>query len=187
MISVVLLVTGACSLGRSEAVTDESEVAAAERLCPVMWEWVKNVGASFNSASGDVASIEGPEERRARWNRAFDEMAELNAKLEDDLTEMRDDPILDPIVAEILRDLPLSTAEIDDIRAFIRETPEMDEQRHQERTQQVIVRIEKVISLPKPSMSGLDTTGTLIPAFRQVPSCQHALNDIDDGTPRANG
>ena len=30
---------------------------AAEALCPVMWDWVKDIGASFNAASCALAVI----------------------------------------------------------------------------------------------------------------------------------
>jgi hypothetical protein len=152
-----------------------------------MWSWVKDIGAAFNGASGDVAAIESAESRRARWNQSIDEMLSLNENLEDALNPMSANPVLEPLVSEILRDLPLSSAEVEDIRLLLSEQPETDELRHQERTMQFIVRVEKVISLAKPSMAGLDVSGDLIPAFREVPSCQHALNDVDDGTPQANG
>jgi len=185
---VVFCLAGAGCVDQSEpTVDDRSLTEAAEILCPVMWTWVKGIGGAFNAASGDVASVDSPDGRRARWGQAFDEMISLNEALDADLMAMTGNAVLAPIVGEILRDLPLSSAEVEDIRRLLTDQPDIDELRHQERTMQLIVRVEKVISLAKPSMAGLDPTGDLIPAFREVPSCQHALDDVDDGTPQANG
>ncbi len=162
-------------------------VEAAEFICPVMWTWVKDIGDAFNSASRGVGDIGTPEGRRQRWFDAFDEMDALNARLLADVKPYRGDAILGPLVAEIERDVPRSGDEIDDIRALFEESPEIDEERHQNRTAQVIVRVEKVIDLPKPSLAELDLDGTLLPAFRSVPSCQHSIKDVDDGRAQANG
>ncbi len=190
--SIVLLlvpVLGVTSCGnddRVDAVTEADVVVAAETLCPVVWEWVKFVGDAFNDAAGDVASIDAPAARRRRWADALDRIEESTDQLGRNVGVHRDDPILGPLVAEIERDLPRSRAEIDEIRDLFRDSPEIDEGRHQDRTVQVIVRIEKVIDLPKPDLGELDLDGTLMAGFRRVPSCQHAIRDVDDGVARSN-
>jgi len=70
---------------------------------------------------------------------------------------------------------------------LLTDDPELDEERHQIRTSQIIVRIEKVIDLPKPDIDEHDSDGNLLEAFRAEPSCQHAIRGVDDGTARANG
>ena len=107
--------------------------------------------------------------------------------LRENLGPLADEPILELLVAEIDRDLSRAAAELDDIRRLFVDHPDVDRERHQARTSQIIVRMEKVIDLPKPDLRPLDRDGVLVPAFRQVPSCQHAIRDVDDGTPRANG
>lgn len=198
MVWSLLLSLGVAALGCSERGTEGSAeqadtapfdgpVAAAEALCPVMWTWVKAVGEAFNEASHAVSQVDDAEGRREEWMNAFDRIEALDRQLLTDVAIFRDDPILAPVIAEIERDMPLSLAELDDIRALFAERPELDEERHQARTSQVIVGIEKVIDLPKPSLAPLDTDGTLIPAFQSVPSCQQSIKDVDDGSTQANG
>lgn len=164
----------------------DGPVAAAESLCPVMWTWVKDVGATFNDTARAVGEIDDVGDRRRRWMEGFDAIEDLNDQLIVDVGRYRDDPILAPLVAEIERDMPRSTAELEAMRDLFVEQPEVDDERHQVRTSQIIVRIEKVVDLPKPELAGLDTDGTLIPAFRSVPSCQHSMKDVDDGTIQSN-
>lgn len=184
---ILSVVLGAgCSTAERSAESPPDPVGAAEFLCPVMWTWVKDVGDVFNRASQAVGDIETAEARRQRWFAAFDEIDGLNAQLVVDVGPHRDDPILGPLVAEIERDVPLAGEELDDIRALFSESPEIDERRHQDRTAQVIVRIEKVIDLPKPSLARLDVDGTLTPAFQSVPTCQHSIRDVDDGRIQTN-
>ncbi len=188
MVSLVVLASmiGGCSTA-NQAPTSKEALAAAEQICPVMWTWVKDVGAAFNLASADVASIDDPAERRIRWEAAFGEIETLNQRLADDLARYRRDEILGPLVAEVERDLPLASEELDDIRQLFVDYPEIDEEPHQVRTSQVIVRMEKVIDLPKPDLKPLDPDGVLVAAFRQVASCQQSIRDVDDGDTRSNG
>lgn len=182
------LAMSACGSNGSSGDSDSAgPVQAAETLCPVMWQWVTDVGMTFNEAAADVADIDGAGARRERWFTAFDEIERLDEGLSLDLAALRHDPVLAPLVAEIERDLPLAQDELDDIRNLFDEHPEIDEQQHQDRTMQVIVRLEKVIDLPKPELSRLDTDGTLTPAFQSVPSCQQSIKDVDDGSTQANG
>ena len=116
---------------------------------------------------------------------ALDEMAAEDTRLTDDLDSV-DDPLLRPVVADIRSGIDQSLAEIDDIRDLFTSTPEVDEQAPQARTQQVVVRVEKVIDVVKPEMASYAIPG-LIEAWRSIPACQFGVKDVDDGTPRANG
>ena len=53
-----------CSTTPAPSVSAITPIEAAERLCPLMWDWVKAVGDSFNGAASDVAMIDDPEDRR---------------------------------------------------------------------------------------------------------------------------
>jgi hypothetical protein len=175
-----------CSAGdSSDQPSFDDKVAAADSICPIMWQWVKDVGAAFNGAAGDVAGIDAPRDRRDRWYDGFDEMESLNLALLADTTLLADDPVLTPLLVDINSGVVTSLAEIDDLRALLRDTPEVDAERHQARTQQLIVRVEKVIDVVKPELAEYGDPD-LIAAFRGVPSCQHSIKDADDGTPRAN-
>lgn len=184
LLFAVTVVTGC---GGDPQPTHEDVRAAAGQLCPVMWDWVKDVGDAFNAASRDVASLETAAERRTRWFAALGEMRTLNDQLVDDVEGMSGVGSIAAVTDEILEDVSLSNDEIGSLEALIASTPEVDEERHQARTAQLIVRIEKVIDLPKPDLIPLDPEGTLLPAFREVPSCQHAIRDVDDGVVRVNG
>ncbi len=166
-------------------VTDET--LAAETICPLMWTWVQDIGVIFNGASSEVATIADPQDRRSRWLEAFDEMDTRNTELNEAVDAYGLDPILGPIVTEIQRDIPLATDELNDIRSMIADTPEVDEGRHQNRTSQLLLRIEKVIDLPKPELAQLDTSGSLIAAFGTVPSCQNSVKDVAVGSTQDDG
>lgn len=188
--ALISLVVVACGSGSSPAVTHlkpESAVGAAEVICPIMWEWVTEVGDAFNGASHDVADLDNPEGRRNRWSEAFDEIEQLDDELIAQVMPYTGDQFLGLLVDEIVDGMEASRAELADLRELLDSSPEVDEGRHQDRTAQLIVRVEKLIDLVKPEMAGLDEDGTLIPAFQTVPSCQHALKDVDDGVPRDNG
>jgi hypothetical protein len=182
--AVVIVVVGCDASG--PASDFESEAAAAEAFCPVLWNAVTEIGATFNDAAADVRSLPGAVARRARWSRALDRIEGLVVGLAADVSAWSDDDVLGPLVAQIRRDVPLATAELADIRALFDEYPDLDDAPPQERTQQLIVRIEKVIDLPKPDLTAGDDDA-VVAAFRSVPSCQHAVRGADDGTPRANG
>ena len=178
-------VTAAPSTTSAPATTAADWKTAAEELCPVMWEHAKAIGRSFNDAAGDVVSIDAPDARRDRWRDALEEMRQLDEMLRDRLADIST-PALTPILADVDEGIDRSLAQIASLETLIDETPEIDEERQQRRTAQLIVRIEKVIDAVKPEMSEYDD-GVLIDAWRTVPSCQHGVKDVDDGTPQANG
>jgi hypothetical protein len=151
----------------------------------VLWDWAKAIGGAFNDASVDVANIADPADRGDRWLRALDEMDELDRVLVVDVYAL--DRVPAGIGSADEQGVDRSLSEIDDLRELIETTPEVDEQRHQVRTSQLVVRIEKVIDVVKPRLAELDVDGSMIPAFTSVPSCQHAVKDANDGVPRANG
>ena len=186
-VTATVLVAASVAGCSTTPVSAATPIEAAERLCPLMWDWVKAVGDSFNGAASDVATIDEPEDRRRRWSEALVEVEALNQQLLTDLEPLNEDPILAPLVAEIRRDMRLAAVELDDIRQLLVDSPQVDQERHQVRTSQIIVRIEKVIDLPKPDLGPHDTDGTLLEAFRTVPSCQHAIRGVNDGGARANG
>ena len=73
-------------------------VAAAETLCPILWEHAQSIGQSFNDAAGDVSSIEDPDARRDRWRDGLDEMRRLDETLRARLSDISA-PLLAPVVA----------------------------------------------------------------------------------------
>jgi hypothetical protein len=162
-------------------------VAAAEALCPVMWTWVTDVGDSFNEAAMETKDLATAEQRRQRWFEMLDEMESLDRQLLVDVEPLAADPILSPLVADIEVGVRDSLSVIDDIRTLIDDTHEIDERPYQDRTSQVIIRVEKVIDVAKPELAEHDADGTLIVAFQQVPSCQQAVKDVDNGSTQFNG
>ena len=184
--AVTLLATG-CDDPAAEAPDTTDLTAAAEELCPLTWEWVKAVGETFNEAASDVSTMDGAGDRRERWFAAFEEMHRLNDALGEAVEPLGDDEVLAPLVAEMERDLPRSDEEIDALEALFDEHPEIDDHPPQERTRQLIVRVEKVIDLPKPDLDEIDPSGALGAAFADVPSCQHAMKGADDGRIQSNG
>lgn len=186
-VSGVLQVGVACggSGGRNSAF--ESAGEAAQAFCPLVWDFVKSVGASFNDAASDVAELDVAERRRERWEAAFAEIEHDSLSLAEQVAVWSGDALIGDLVEEIQRDVPFAIAELNDIRRLFTEHPEVDDQRHQERTQQVIVRIEKVIDLPKPDLGPFDDDDPLVLSFQAEPSCQHAVRGANDGQPRSNG
>lgn len=193
-VAIAAVALAACSTARDQAsapadapATEEDVLDAAHSLCPIVWDYVKGVGEVFNDAASDVASIPTGDERRARWLGALADVEALALELGPATEPWSEHPALSPLIAEIERDIPRALSEVEDIRDLFAQRPELDDERHQVRTQQVIVRIEKVIDLPKPDLTPNDPDGMLREVFRTVPSCQHAIRGADDGTPRANG
>lgn len=176
---------GATTTGPVQASPPEPAMAA-ESLCPILWEWTKAIGAAFNDAAAAMADLPEPEDRRTRWSAALNEMETLESQLLRDIAPLAADPIAAALVEAIGAGVETSRTTIDEIRTLLSESPEVDEQRHQVRTSQIVVRIEKVIDVVKPELADHDVDGTLIAAFRAVPSCQHAVKDANDGLPRAN-
>ncbi len=163
----------------------EERVAAGEALCGALWTHIKAIGKAFNEGAGDVATIERSQDRRARWLAVLDEMRSLNDSLADEVGKL-DQPRLEPMVVDIVAGVERANSELDDLSELIADTPELDEERHQRRTSQLIVRIEKVVDVVKPEMADYEDAD-LVAAWRTVPACQHAVKDVDDGTPRSNG
>jgi hypothetical protein len=172
--------------GVSSDVSDEAWVAAAETLCPVMWTWVTEVGDTFNGASLEMSGLPAAEQRRQRWFEMFDEIEGLDRQLLVDVEPLADDPVLSPLVADIETGITASLSTLDDLRDLLVDTPEVDEGPHQDRTSQLVIRVEKVIDVVKPELSDHDQDGRMIASFQQVPTCQHAVKDVDDGTPQYN-
>jgi hypothetical protein len=171
--------------GNGPATPDQ--VAAAESLCPVLWSWVTDVGDTFNAASTAMPDLPAAQQRRDRWNLMLDDLEELDRQLLVDVGPLGDDTVLAPLIVEIETGLGSSLELIEGLRTLIDETPEIDEERPQSRASQLIVRVEKVIDVVKPELAPHDTDGSLIASFQQVPACQHAVKDVDDGTPQFNG
>lgn len=188
--TVVLVLVGllgaACTPAEPEAAPehDPELVAAAERLCPVLWEWQKNVGAAMNDMSFDTRREEDPAQRRTLYRRAFSRVRELNAQLDATIVSLPDRPPLDMISPDVL-------AGIETANAILSDTEAMIDERYGEGTPPgygdivpvIFLDLEKVIDVAKPEMA---TYGDpeLIAAFTTVPQCQHGVKDANDGVPR---
>lgn len=167
----------------SESVRDR--VGEGETVCPVMWGYAKDIGAIFNDAAMAVADIDSAVGRRDRWRKALDQMLLRNQRLrsEVDAMELRTLPAL---VEDIRAGVDNSDHQIEDLRSLLEEHPEVDEDRHQTRTSQLIVRIEKVIDVVKPEMASYGDA-ELIAAWQTIPACRHGVKDVDVGAVGANG
>lgn len=160
-------------------------LTAGEELCPVLWDFAKGIGEIFNTASGDVSAIASGDDRRLRWHEALDEMQARDDLLAEVVGGMTD-PVLLPIKADILAGIDKSKQELASLHALLDGHPEVDDESHLPRTAQLIVRVEKVIDVVKPEMKDYDNR-QLIDTWRNIPSCQHSVKDVNDGTPQANG
>ncbi len=112
------------------------------------------IGAIFNEASRAMPDLDPVEPRRARWFDAIDELERRNEQLLVDVAPFADHPVLGPLVDDVESGMVGSLAELDDIRDPFTDDPTADDsERHQNRTAQLIVRVEKVIDLPKPELA----------------------------------
>jgi hypothetical protein len=162
-----------------DTVTQAAATEAAAALCPVMLDHMTAIGSAFNRAADEVSDLPAPQDRRGRWFEALDEMHEQNESLRVAVGNI-DVPVLQPVVADILTGIDASEGVITDIRALFDEDPSIDEERHQMRTSQVIVRIEKVTSNVKPEMNDYGSP-VLNRAFRDFDNCRNAVREVDDG------
>lgn len=173
---------GTATPATTTTVTPDEAAAAATALCPVLLDHLSAIGAAFNRAAEDVATLETGADRRVRWMAALDEMEQDNAELRDALDGLDGAGVaaLVPIVADVRAGADASDDVLDDIRALFDEDPTIDDQRHQMRTSQVIVRVEKVISRVRPEMNDYGDPA-LNAAFRDHDNCRNAVREVDDG------
>lgn len=184
---VLALAASACTTAAEvEAVdpVDPVYLAAAEQLCPVMWEWQKNVGATMNTMSHDARREEDALERRTLYLRAFNRIRELNAQLDATVVSLGDEDPLSRITPDVRSGLEHSNAILESTAEHVdREYSEFDAPGYSDIVPTIFLDVEKVIDVAKPEMA---TYGDqeLIDAFIAVPQCQHGVKDANDGVPR---
>lgn len=179
--------SSACSEPETDASTREVDpvyVRAAEALCPVMWDWQKNVGATMNEMSHEARTETDADARRTLYLRAFDRIRELNAQLEATVVSLGETPPLDRILPDVREGIGTSNAILERTESTIHERH--DTRRpptYDEMVPAIFLDVEKVIDVAKPEMATYDDPA-LIDAFITVPQCQHGVKDANDGIPR---
>lgn len=184
---LILSLASACSVATTEETppeVDATYVRAAEALCPVMWDWQKNVGATMNDMSHQAREENDPEARRTLYVRAFDRIRELNAQLEATVVSLGETPPFDRILPDVQDGITTSNTILERTESTVEERygtalpPSYDEM-----VPTIFMDIEKAIDVAKPEMA---TYGDpeLIDAFITVPQCQHGVKDANDGIPR---
>lgn len=159
---------------------------AATAICDPLWRWITGVGDRFNETSRGLKDLPEGEPRRTAVLGMLDDIRASGAAVVVELEALAAGPALERLVADVADGMQRSYDELDDLRRLVLDTPEFDQGRPQPRLSQVIVRIEKVIDLPKPRLATYGDPA-LTAAFAAVPSCQHAVKDANDATPRYNG
>lgn len=184
---VLAVAVSACTMAAEEEAVDPVDpiyLAAAEQLCPIMWDWQKNVGATMNSMSYQARREEDALERRSLYLRAFNRIRELNVQLDATIVSLGDQDPLSRITPDVRSGLEQSnsileyTAERVDL-----EYAEFDAPGYSEIVPTIFLGVEKVIDVAKPEMATYDDQ-ELIDAFIAVPQCQHGVKDANDGVVR---
>ena len=183
---VLALVASACTAVEEEAVdpVDPIYLAAAEELCPIMWDWQKNVGAAMNSMSYEARREVDALTRRMLYLEAFDRIRELNAQLDATVVSLGDADPLDQIVPDVRLGLEASNSILERSGSKVdQEYSELEPPTYAEIVPVLFLDIEKAIDVVKPEMATYQND-ELIDAFTAVPQCQHGVKDANDGIPR---
>ena len=180
------LAASACTPVEEEAVdpVDPVYLAAAEQLCPIMWDWQKNVGATMNTMSYEARREEDALERRSLYLRAFNRIRELNAQLDATVVSLGDEDPLSRITPDVRAGLEQSNSILDMTAERVdREYSEFEAPGYSDIVPTIFLDVEKVIDVAKPEMAVYDDD-ELIDAFIAVPQCQHGVKDANDGQVR---
>ncbi len=183
---VLALIASACIAVEEEAVDplDPVYVAAAEALCPIMWDWQKTVGATMNSMSYEARREDDALARRALYLRAFGRIRELNAQLDATVLSLGDVEPLSRITPDVRAGLQHSNSILDmSVDRVDREYSKSEPPAYGEIVPAIFLDMEKVIDVAKPELAVYEDT-ELIDAFIAVPQCQHGVKDANDGIPR---
>jgi hypothetical protein len=184
---VLALAASACSAIEEETVVDPVDpvyLAAAEQLCPIMWEWQKNVGATMNTMSYEARREDDALERRSLYLRAFNRIRELNAQLDATVVSLGDEDPLSRITPDVRFGLEQSNSILEMSAAHVdRAYSEFDAPGYSDIVPTIFLDVEKVIDVAKPEMATYEDQ-ELIDAFITVPQCQHGVKDANDGQVR---
>jgi hypothetical protein len=183
---VLTLVASACTAVEEEAVdpVDPIYFAAAEELCPIMWDWQKSVGATMNTMSYEARREGDALVRRLLYLEALDRIRELNAQLDATVVSLGGADPLDRIIPDVRSGLEASNSILDRSASKVdQEYSEFEAPTYTEIVPVIFLDIEKAIDVAKPEMATYQND-ELIDAFTAVPQCQHGVKDANDGIPR---
>lgn len=179
----------ACSGGGAGALTSappETAVRAeAEALCPLLWEFRLDVGSIANAMSRQTNGMEDRGQRRQRYLQAVDELEQRGEQLLADLGGLPAGPYRDELLHQIEAGWERAATTLEEMRDTIQDRPLAEEPPARQRISQLFGLIEKVIDLPQPELLPVGGEAAVL-AYREVPSCQFAIKDVDDGTVRNN-
>jgi hypothetical protein len=175
--------TGAAATAAEQYSADDRLAAVA--ICEPLWNWITGIGDRFNETSRAFKDVPEGAPRQDAILAMLDDMAMSGSDLVGSLRTL-DGTLTQRLVDDVATGMAGSLAEIDDIRTLVLDTPELDTDRPQLRLSQVIVRIEKVIDLPKPSLAAYSDVA-LTDLFIETRACQHAVKDANDGRQQYNG
>lgn len=183
---VLAFAASACTAVEEEALdpVDPVYLAAAEQLCPIMWEWQKNVGATMNDMSFEARREDDALERRSLYLRAFNRIRELNAQLDATVVSLGDEDPLSRIAPDVRSGLEQSNSILEMTAARVDlEYSEFEAPGYSEIVPAIFLDVEKVIDVAKPEMATY-ADPELTDAFIAVPQCQHGVKDANDGVVR---
>ena len=185
--AVVWLMVGSACISASPTTATEVDatyVAAAEVLCPIMWDWQKDVGAAMNTMSAASRRESDGLQRRQLYMTAFSRVREINAQLEATIQSLGSSPPMDRLLPDVRSGLE------DAEQILVRSETTVDTRykgednpTYNEIVPVIFLDLEKVIDVAKPELASYDDQD-LIEAFITVPQCQHGVKDANDGIPR---
>jgi hypothetical protein len=179
-----LVVIAACSADDGVA-TAASYSDLAATICPRLWDWQREVGATINAMSTAAIAEPNPVARQALY---LDTFAELDAKLDDlqeTITELPPTAHTAAMQDEVRTGIAAAHREIVDLAAAVEATAPVDEPDGRMRVPSFFGELEKVIDVVKPEIAGY-RDAELTTAFAALPACQFGVKDVDDGVPRSN-
>lgn len=182
--ALAVTMTG-CGAASGEEATTPGYDALAATVCPLLWEWQKDVGARINEMSLAATEEADATMRQALYLATFEDLGRKLDELAAAAGELPESAHTDAMRNEIMSGITVARREIDSLAAQVTQTAPADEPPGRRRVPSFFGEFEKVIDVVKPELAGY-ADGDLTAAFAALGSCQFGVKDVDDGVPRSN-
>ena len=184
--ALLAMVLGACASTGADDPPSAAYPALVASVCPMLWDWQRDVGGRINEMSGAAIDEDRPEARQTLYLDTFADIDVALDRLADAITEFPDSAHTATMQSEITTGIDAARRELDDLTATVVGTAVADEPDGRRRVPTFFGEFEKVIDLVKPEIAGYEDP-ELTTAFAADGTCRFAVKDVDDGVARSNG
>lgn len=183
--AALVMVVAACGTSNDAADPGASYSDLAAAVCPMLWDWQREVGARINEMSEAATAQDDPVARQAIYLETFADLGDRLDDLDDTIAELPPTAHTAALQTEVRTGIAAAHRELADIAAEVEATAPADEPDGRRRVPSFFGELEKVIDVVKPEIAGYDDPA-FTAEFAALPACQFGVKDVDDGVPRAN-